>query len=467
MSWTIFCLIIVAISLIQSAVIFAQDDEKNVYSKRYDNLDVETIFRSSRLLNNYVDCLLDKKPCPPEGKELKRILPQALKSKCSRCTKIQKAKALDVISRLYYQHPSIYLSLAERYDPTGEYTRNFEEWHEQSHLDKPSSQFSTNEVPQQSRIPSTWITKTTKRITLPPQTTTTRQTLRTLPTTSRLKILTTERPIVIPVIPTTQRSILPPQTLFTNEPRTTTARSIDSSTLGVIPIERKVEQLPIPNLSKQLQPPAIQQFAPPVQRFGTPDNQQFAPQNQQVPQFVNLPQAQPIPQFINQQALPQQPIIQTIPSTTSTDLPRVIITDPTTSSFRPIQQSTGNNVPSSGINAFTSVSTDGAFQTFPTAQIPLQGPPAPSVQVQITSISSNPVQQVPTFANFQPSFIAPTFGTPQAQNINNNVPSQPVSQIDPNFIDNFFVPRGGLIRRSVDQILDTTRGFMRAIFRIY
>lgn len=45
--------------------------------------------------------------------------------------------------------------------------------------------------------------------------------------------------------------------------------------------------------------------------------------------------------------------------------------------------------------------------------------------------------------------------------------SSNLSFSQPNFIDNFFVPRGGLIRRSVDQILDTTRGFMRAIFRIY
>lgn len=49
----------------------AQGDEKNYYSRRYDSIDVNTIFRSSRLLNNYVDCLLDKKPCPPEGKDLK------------------------------------------------------------------------------------------------------------------------------------------------------------------------------------------------------------------------------------------------------------------------------------------------------------------------------------------------------------------------------------------------------------
>lgn len=74
MSWAIYCLIIFAVLVIQAAVILAQDNEKNFYSKRYDNIDVETIFRSSRLLNNYVDCLLDKKPCPPEGKDLKRKL---------------------------------------------------------------------------------------------------------------------------------------------------------------------------------------------------------------------------------------------------------------------------------------------------------------------------------------------------------------------------------------------------------
>lgn len=40
------------------------------YSGRYDNIDINNIFKS-RLLNHYVDCLLDKKPCPPEGKDLK------------------------------------------------------------------------------------------------------------------------------------------------------------------------------------------------------------------------------------------------------------------------------------------------------------------------------------------------------------------------------------------------------------
>lgn len=65
------------------------------------------------------------------------VLPHALRTKCARCTKLQKAKALDVITRLYYQHPSIYLSLAERYDPTGEYTKNFENWFDQQNGVKP------------------------------------------------------------------------------------------------------------------------------------------------------------------------------------------------------------------------------------------------------------------------------------------------------------------------------------------
>ncbi len=59
---------------------------------------------------------------------LSGVLPHALRTKCARCTKIQKDKALNVITRLYYQHPSVYIALAERYDPKGDYTKNFENW---------------------------------------------------------------------------------------------------------------------------------------------------------------------------------------------------------------------------------------------------------------------------------------------------------------------------------------------------
>lgn len=56
---------------ILSPLTSAQEGGDYYYSRRYDNIDINNIFRS-RLLNHYVDCLLDKKPCPPEGKDLKR-----------------------------------------------------------------------------------------------------------------------------------------------------------------------------------------------------------------------------------------------------------------------------------------------------------------------------------------------------------------------------------------------------------
>lgn len=49
------------------AVVYA--DEK--YTTKYDNVDIDQIIKSDRLLKNYVNCLLDKGNCTPDGEELK------------------------------------------------------------------------------------------------------------------------------------------------------------------------------------------------------------------------------------------------------------------------------------------------------------------------------------------------------------------------------------------------------------
>jgi hypothetical protein len=41
------------------------------YTSKYDNIDVERILHSKRLLLNYINCLLDKGSCSPDGRELK------------------------------------------------------------------------------------------------------------------------------------------------------------------------------------------------------------------------------------------------------------------------------------------------------------------------------------------------------------------------------------------------------------
>jgi hypothetical protein len=38
---------------------------------KYDNLNIEEILGNKRLLQAYVNCVLDKGKCSPEGKELK------------------------------------------------------------------------------------------------------------------------------------------------------------------------------------------------------------------------------------------------------------------------------------------------------------------------------------------------------------------------------------------------------------
>jgi len=43
-----------------------------IYTSKFDNVNLDQILRSDRLLNNYLKCLMDKGPCTPDAAELKR-----------------------------------------------------------------------------------------------------------------------------------------------------------------------------------------------------------------------------------------------------------------------------------------------------------------------------------------------------------------------------------------------------------
>lgn len=58
---------------------------QNKYTTKYDGVNLEEILKSDRLLNNYFKCLMDTGKCTPDGNELKRTLPDALKTECSKC----------------------------------------------------------------------------------------------------------------------------------------------------------------------------------------------------------------------------------------------------------------------------------------------------------------------------------------------------------------------------------------------
>lgn len=58
---------------------------QNKYTTKYDGVNLDEILKSDRLLNNYFKCLMDTGKCTPDGNELKRTLPDALKTECSKC----------------------------------------------------------------------------------------------------------------------------------------------------------------------------------------------------------------------------------------------------------------------------------------------------------------------------------------------------------------------------------------------
>ncbi|XP_012272302.1 ejaculatory bulb-specific protein 3 [Orussus abietinus] len=96
------------------------------YSSKYDNVDVDRILANGRVLSNYIRCIMDEGSCTAEGRELKKILPDALATECQKCTENQKATAEKVIRHLRTKRPRDWERLVNKYDPYGQYKKRFE-----------------------------------------------------------------------------------------------------------------------------------------------------------------------------------------------------------------------------------------------------------------------------------------------------------------------------------------------------
>ncbi|KAJ3648668.1 hypothetical protein Zmor_020454 [Zophobas morio] len=116
--------IFVVLFLTTVGLALARPSEK--YTVKYDSIDLQEILRSDRLTENYVQCLLDKKPCTPDGEELKKDLPDALKTKCSKCSDKQKEGARVVIQHLYKNKRPWWDQLEAKYDPDHIYVKEHE-----------------------------------------------------------------------------------------------------------------------------------------------------------------------------------------------------------------------------------------------------------------------------------------------------------------------------------------------------
>uniref|UniRef100_M3V872 Chemosensory protein 5 n=1 Tax=Ips typographus TaxID=55986 RepID=M3V872_IPSTY len=96
------------------------------YTSKYDNVDVDKILKNERVLTNYIKCLMEEGPCTPEGRELRKTLPDALASGCSKCNEKQKDTTEKVIRHLMDKRTKDWDRLSKKYDPQGVYKQRFE-----------------------------------------------------------------------------------------------------------------------------------------------------------------------------------------------------------------------------------------------------------------------------------------------------------------------------------------------------
>ncbi|KAG5883697.1 hypothetical protein JTB14_007416 [Gonioctena quinquepunctata] len=105
-------------------VAIAADDK---YTSKYDNVDIDQVLKSERLLKNYMECLMERGPCTADAKELRDNLPGALKLDCSKCTDKQKEISKKVIRFLAKNKRAMFDELTKKYDPDGTYVKKYKD----------------------------------------------------------------------------------------------------------------------------------------------------------------------------------------------------------------------------------------------------------------------------------------------------------------------------------------------------
>ncbi|XP_025190479.1 putative odorant-binding protein A10 [Melanaphis sacchari] len=84
------------------------------------------LVRNSRIRENYLNCFLDNGPCSPEANTIKPgMIPEAIKNECELCTEIQSKVIEKMMCFLNNHQPEILKQVAAKFDPNGEYMKQF------------------------------------------------------------------------------------------------------------------------------------------------------------------------------------------------------------------------------------------------------------------------------------------------------------------------------------------------------
>ncbi|XP_034245592.1 ejaculatory bulb-specific protein 3-like [Thrips palmi] len=98
------------------------------FTTKYDNINIDEILSNKRLLNNYMNCILDKPKarCTADALELKKSIPDALTNDCDKCSDKQKELSEKVVKHISEKEKEIWEELKAKYDPTGVYEKKYE-----------------------------------------------------------------------------------------------------------------------------------------------------------------------------------------------------------------------------------------------------------------------------------------------------------------------------------------------------
>ncbi|XP_053615079.1 ejaculatory bulb-specific protein 3 [Plodia interpunctella] len=100
--------------------------EKEYYTDKYDNIDLDEILDNRRLLIPYIKCSLDQGKCSADGREMKSHIRDAMETECSKCTKKQKKNTRKILRHLIIHEKDFWEQLKAKYDPTAKYYPTYE-----------------------------------------------------------------------------------------------------------------------------------------------------------------------------------------------------------------------------------------------------------------------------------------------------------------------------------------------------
>ncbi|KAF5299909.1 hypothetical protein FQR65_LT09304 [Abscondita terminalis] len=97
-----------------------------MYTDEYDNINIDEILANKRLVDNYVHCIKTGQKCTPDGLKAREVIPEALNTKCAKCSDIQKEKVSKVLEWVIQNRPNDFLTIEAQFDPEHRYRKEYE-----------------------------------------------------------------------------------------------------------------------------------------------------------------------------------------------------------------------------------------------------------------------------------------------------------------------------------------------------